>query len=246
MDDDDKNNIIPFPNVEIVDDVPVVSSVEVAERFDKQHKHVLDKIGNVFRDCPNDFNRPNFRPVKYIDKKGESRPAYNMTRDGFLFLASRFTGKKAARWMIRFIAAFNAMEKQLVDSIAGGSGLTPEQAEALRLIPAIYACLRREISIKTKKKHDFVLRSKYGWRCPLCGEKIEGKPEYDHFNNPAWNAFHQTWPICSDCHKKITHKIARGAEVQDAFSHYQRMARLSQSETQKQISIFDAEVIEIF
>jgi phage regulator Rha-like protein len=39
---------------------------------------------------------------------------YYVTRDGFAFLAMGFTGKKAAQFKERYIAAFNAMEKKLM------------------------------------------------------------------------------------------------------------------------------------
>ncbi len=40
---------------------------------------------------------------------------FNITRDGFSFLAMGFTGKKAAEFKERFIAAFNAMEQRLIE-----------------------------------------------------------------------------------------------------------------------------------
>jgi Rha family phage regulatory protein len=75
------------------DDQPMVSSVQVAENFGKQHKDVLRAIKNL--DVPEDFNRRNFAPVEYEDKKGEKRPAYLMTRDGFTLLVMGVTGPKA-------------------------------------------------------------------------------------------------------------------------------------------------------
>ncbi len=90
----------------------VTTSMIVAESFEKQHKHVLEAIRNL--DCSEGFNRSNFRPVEYRDTKGEARPMYFMTRDGFAFLAMGFTGKKAAEWKEKYIAAFNQMEASLM------------------------------------------------------------------------------------------------------------------------------------
>lgn len=101
------------PSVSIVSGSPVVSSLSVAEHFEKRHKHVLDSIRQIMGDTPEDFNEPNFRPVAYLDAKGESRPSYNLSRDGFTLLAMGFTGKKALAWKVRYIEAFNAMEAQL-------------------------------------------------------------------------------------------------------------------------------------
>ena len=82
-----------------------------AEHFGKLHKDVLRAIRNL--ECSAEFNGRNFAPVDYIDEKGEPRPMYRITRDGFAFLAMSFTGKEAARWKEAYIDAFNAMEAKL-------------------------------------------------------------------------------------------------------------------------------------
>ena len=97
------------------DDQPMVSSVQVAENFGKQHTDVLRAIKNL--DVPEDFNRRNFAPVEYEDKKGEKRPAYLMTRDGFTLLVMGFTGPKAMEWKLRYIQAFNAMEQTILQQL---------------------------------------------------------------------------------------------------------------------------------
>lgn len=82
-------------------------SLKVAEAFGKNHRDVLKRISSL--DCPHDFNERNFALVEYIDAKGESRPMYEMTKDGWMFLVMGFTGEKAAQIKIAFINAFNAM-----------------------------------------------------------------------------------------------------------------------------------------
>ena len=89
------------------------TSLIVAQAFEKEHKDVLRAISNL--ECSEEFNERNFAPVEYKDAKGEMRPAYRMTRDGFSFLAMGFTGKKAAAWKEKFLEAFNAMEQTLLD-----------------------------------------------------------------------------------------------------------------------------------
>ena len=51
----------------------------------------------------------------YIDKKGEARKSYEMTKDGFMLLSMGFTGEKALALKIAYIEQFNAMEKELQD-----------------------------------------------------------------------------------------------------------------------------------
>lgn len=90
-------------------DTARVNSLILAKMFGKQHKSVLRAIENL--DCSEEFNQHNFAPVKYRDAKGELRPCYAMTRDGFTFVAMGFTGKKAAQFKEAYIKRFNEMEK---------------------------------------------------------------------------------------------------------------------------------------
>lgn len=105
---------IPNPDLELVNGVPVVNSLKIAECFGKQHQHVLRDIKALQADLPGDFNASNFGLVEYLDAKGEKRPAFNLTRDGFTLLAMGFTGKQALAWKLRYIEAFNAMEGRLL------------------------------------------------------------------------------------------------------------------------------------
>ena len=58
-----------------------VTRRQVAEHFGKQHKNVLQSIGNL--ECSDEFARLNFQPSEYLDDKGEARAEYATTRDGF-------------------------------------------------------------------------------------------------------------------------------------------------------------------
>ena len=89
----------------------VVSSRDVARIFEKEHYNVVRDVKAL--DCSESFNALNFEGVEYRDAKGERRPEYLMTRDGFVFLAMGYTGKRAARFKEAYINRFNEMEKQL-------------------------------------------------------------------------------------------------------------------------------------
>ncbi len=121
--------------------VPMTTSLRVAAAFDKQHKDVLRAIRGL--DCSEEFNGRNFAPVEFIDAKGEKRPAYDMTRDGFSFLVMGFTGKKAAAWKERFLEAFNFMERTILEGRAHKTQASqapwaaPAPEESLRLKPAL-------------------------------------------------------------------------------------------------------------
>ena len=55
-----------------------------------------------------------FYEYQYTNEQNhQTYPAFLMTRDGFTLLAMGFTGKKALEWKIRYIQAFNEMERKL-------------------------------------------------------------------------------------------------------------------------------------
>jgi len=91
------------------------TSLKVAEAFNKQHRDVVRKLKSL--ECSDDFNARNFAHVEYKDKKGELRQAYEMTKDGFMFLVMGFTGKKAAQIKEAYINAFNQMANQLLSRL---------------------------------------------------------------------------------------------------------------------------------
>lgn len=89
---------------------PVASSRQIAESFGKEHKHVLDSIKNLVAE--NSAAKSMFYETTFKNR-GKQYPMYLMNRDGFTLLAMGFTGKAALEWKLRYIAAFNAMEKKL-------------------------------------------------------------------------------------------------------------------------------------
>ena len=97
--------------VQMIDGKAVTTSRKVAEVFEKQHKDILRAIRDL--DIPEDYHERNFALVEYIDSKGEKRPEYLITRDGFTILAMGFTGKRAMQFKIDYIEVFNEMEKAL-------------------------------------------------------------------------------------------------------------------------------------
>jgi Rha family phage regulatory protein len=89
----------------------VVSSRQVAEHFEKRHADVLAGIENIKTE--NSAVTPMFCETTYTAGTGKAYKEYLMNRDGFMLLVMSFTGKKALEWKIKYIEAFNAMEKAL-------------------------------------------------------------------------------------------------------------------------------------
>ncbi|WP_394739464.1 Rha family transcriptional regulator [Escherichia coli] len=99
------------PEIAIVDGQAVTSSLAVANFFSKRHDDVLKKIRTL--ECSASFTSRNFSVSDYTDCTGRKLPCYQITRDGFAFLAMGFTGKRAAQFKEAYINVFNQMEKQL-------------------------------------------------------------------------------------------------------------------------------------
>lgn len=103
---------ITQPEITIINGQAVTSSLAVADYFVKRHKDVLRKVESL--ECSPEFTERNFALSEYTDATGRKLPCYQITRDGFAFLAMGFTGKRAARFKEAYITTFNQMEKELI------------------------------------------------------------------------------------------------------------------------------------
>lgn len=86
----------------------VTTSLQLAEAFEKNHQHILRDIDSL-KDVSN-FGQM-FSNGNEPDSYGRNRRIYYMNRDGFILLAMSFTGKKALEFKLKYISAFNQMEK---------------------------------------------------------------------------------------------------------------------------------------
>nr|WP_317357956.1 ORF6C domain-containing protein [uncultured Tyzzerella sp.] len=92
-----------------------LTSLEVAEMVEKEHHKLLrdirtyveqldqSKIGYV------DF----FLESTYVDKKGEERPCFLITRKGCEFIANKLTGVKGTKFTAGYINKFHQMEQEI-------------------------------------------------------------------------------------------------------------------------------------
>lgn len=109
--------------------ITVVSSREVAEKFNKEHKEVIyaiegrttktGKIKNIglingLIEIGGKSHLSNyFIESKYLDNLNREQKEYLITKDGFSLLAMGFTGQEALKWKLKYIKAFNLMENEL-------------------------------------------------------------------------------------------------------------------------------------
>ncbi|WP_337544768.1 Rha family transcriptional regulator [Megasphaera sp.] len=94
----------------------VTDSRQVAEHFEKQHQHVIRDIENLVNKAEEkDASKIGrmFFETTMPDAYGRMKRVYLMNRDGFSLLVMGFTGAKALEWKLKFLEAFNAMEKAI-------------------------------------------------------------------------------------------------------------------------------------
>lgn len=96
------------------DQQAVTTSLNLAESFEKQHKHVLEAIETKIQSAENSAHYEKmFALGSYRDSRGREQKMYYMNRDGWTFIAVGFTGKKADAFKLKYIAAFNQMEDHI-------------------------------------------------------------------------------------------------------------------------------------
>ena len=97
---------------------PTTKSTTIAKIFDKKHKHILDIIDNKLKSNNKsiaDFSAMNFIQTEYLSENGQIYREYEMTEDGFNFIALGFTGEKAEIYKIKYIQAFSKMKEYIIN-----------------------------------------------------------------------------------------------------------------------------------
>lgn len=110
----------------------------VAEKFGKEHRHVLDAIRNLV--AQNSAAR--FFYKSEYENRGKQYPMFIMNRDGFVLLVMGFTGPEALNLKINYIDAFNSMEEKLKN--------LPQNLTRLELLEMALEAEKKVIALKPK------------------------------------------------------------------------------------------------
>jgi Rha family phage regulatory protein len=99
MNQEIKDDALPALCVELgvraVGGVPLVNSRVVVEKLGKDHRHVLRDIKGLIT-SPDLGALDWFRSGAYSDAKGEVRPSFDLTEQGFSLLVMGWTGSEQA------------------------------------------------------------------------------------------------------------------------------------------------------
>lgn len=174
-------NTIPI-QVYLSNNVPVVTSRNVAEYFHKRHDRVLKDIDNLIseinevatqspiletdtadyssklsattKDFPPILGVTHFKEISYIASNGKPNREFEMTKDGFTLLATGFTGKEALKWKLKYVEAFNRIEKIL----SRVNHFHFNDSQAFTSGRCAYTIDSREVAEMVGKKHSELLK----------------------------------------------------------------------------------------
>ena len=101
--------------VETKNNQVLTNSLKVADKFDKKHCHILDKVRELIDQITLTENSGNLfcKEISYKDAYNRDQISYEFNKDFFTLLVMGFTGEKALKFKIDYINAFNKMEQQL-------------------------------------------------------------------------------------------------------------------------------------
>ena len=108
------------------DQQAVTSSLQVAETFNKNHKHVLEAIDNLKEGVAENWADLFYEDTYTHPQNKQQYRMYYMNRDGFTLLAMGFTGNDAMKFKLQYINAFNKLEEEHKKNQIDVNKLSPE------------------------------------------------------------------------------------------------------------------------
>lgn len=94
----------------------LAGSREVAKNFNKKHYNLIRDIENLIEKNPSTFEVLNYFIKSNFEHRGNEYKEYLLTRDGLSLLVMGYTGTKALEWKIKYIDAFNELEKMMMQN----------------------------------------------------------------------------------------------------------------------------------
>lgn len=131
------------------EEILTANSRDVAEHFEKQHKDVLESIRNLTAE--NSATKSMFIETSF-ESRGKFYPQYELTRDGFSLLVMGFTGSKALEWKLKYIEAFNEMERELKRLFEERKRTEIERAKGIIIRHVLTDTIKMKIADSPNKK----------------------------------------------------------------------------------------------
>ncbi|KGL37412.1 Rha family transcriptional regulator [Listeria booriae] len=220
----------------------VTSSLQVAESFEKQHKDVLKAIDSL------DFGSEDLRHQMFhedtYENRGKSYRKILMNRDGFTLLAMGFNGKKAMQFKLRYIEAFNQMERNIKQQLDMAQ-LSPE----LQMVNGLFKALAnqelatKQLETKIEDMKEILSINSNEWRnkanriLKRIANNIGGTEPYRSVVNMSYERF-ETKAHC-DLNRRLENRKTKMAAKGMSKTAIQKLNKLDCiSEDQRLIEIY--------
>lgn len=157
----------------------VVSSREIARELGKEHSKVLRTLDEI-------LTKPNMAsliiPSNYVDKKGEIRKEYLLTKDGFTLYMFNIRGYNDFK--MAYIQKFNEMEKYIKETQEFHSILISDLEKVPQDDWGIERAVNKLLTIKEREKMIMVLKEQNDKDIEQVKEILNFKKNY------SWDRFY--------------------------------------------------------
>lgn len=145
------------------DGTPTTTSRIIASVFERNHKDVLEGIDNKLKShnaTIADFTAANIKEIMYLSINGQMYREYELTEDGFSFIALGFTEERADEYKIKYISAFNEMRRAIVNmfKVKVLEDVLPQESKLRQYLYVIKNPLSEAVKIGVAKDVDLRLK----------------------------------------------------------------------------------------
>lgn len=137
-------------NLELIKET--MSSIEIAELTGKPHNDVLKAI-RAMEPAWLKVNGGKFSLVNYIDKKGETRPCYELTKIECLYIATKFNDEARAKLVLRWeqLEKENRRPLSQIEILVHSAQLLLEQERELKSLKNEVSKLKQRTTVDLKR-----------------------------------------------------------------------------------------------
>jgi len=174
-----------------------ISSLEVAEMVERNHKEVLRDIRNIINQLgERKIAQSYFIGSTYKNSQNKELPCFLLTKKGCELFSTRMTGEKGTQFAVAYIERFNQMEEHIKQQEIDTSQLSPQ----LQMFGAMFES-QAKIELKQKEQEH---------RIQQVEQKQENIEQILMLNPVEWR-------------KKVTKVLNRIAESRGGFEEYRNV-----------------------
>ena len=180
------------------DNQALTNSLLTLKKFGKEHGDVLKAIDAIFAKVPENQCKGYFSDtsIEISQPNGGIRHSrvVVMNRDGFTLLVMGFTGRRAFRFKLAYIAAFNAMEKVIEEEYAR---VLSDMDQRIKVLEEKYSS-NNEFSFLLRLTPGMSLRDNIQYLIGECAERLKVPKKnlwYEIFLQ-LYNRYHISFSSC--------------------------------------------------